>query len=237
MKLAVFDIDGTLTDTNSVDDECFVAALADVHAISGISTNWGQYPHTTDSGIMRHIFQEQFGRSPSASELTQFKQRFVHFLNERHQADTKLFTEIPGAASALEWLRRGQSEWAVSVATGCWRESALMKLMAAQIELEGIPAGYAEDGISREEIILASIRKASERYGLESFEKIVSIGDGLWDVRAARNLKLAFLGVGGGEAEARLRQAGAKHVIEDFTNLAAFVQRLNDAEIPGEESL
>jgi beta-phosphoglucomutase-like phosphatase (HAD superfamily) len=29
MKLAIFDIDGTLTNTNRLDDECFVEALAE----------------------------------------------------------------------------------------------------------------------------------------------------------------------------------------------------------------
>lgn len=233
MKLAVFDIDGTLTDTNDVDDHCFVAALADSHAISGINTNWNEYPHTTDSGIMLHIFQEQFARSPSENELMKFKQRFVSLLDNRYASEAKLFHEIPGAAYALNWLRHERQEWAVSVATGCWRESALMKLRAAKIELGSIPAAYAEDGISREEIILASISKALEYYRPEKeFEKIVSIGDGLWDVRAAVNLKLAFVGVGSGATEARLRQAGAKHVIEDFTNPDAFMRVLNDAEIP-----
>lgn len=238
MKLAVFDIDGTLTNTNGVDDHCFVAALSDAHSISGISTNWAEYPHTTDSGIMQHIFQEQFGRSPAPNELMKFKQRFVHLLENQHRSDAKLFAEIPGAVSALNWLREQQREWAISVATGCWRESALMKLRAAKLELDPIPAAYAEDGLSREEIILASIAKALEHYGpTREFEKIVSIGDGLWDVRAARNLKMPFVGIGSGEAEERLRQAGAKHVVEDFTDLDAFMQCLNDAEIPGAEDL
>jgi phosphoglycolate phosphatase-like HAD superfamily hydrolase len=238
MKLAVFDIDGTLTNTNSVDDDCFVAALADAHAIAGISTNWNEYPHTTDSGIMLQIFQERFGRSPSSNELLEFKRCFVRLLEKRHQSASKLFDEIPGAASALDLLRQKQSGWAVSVATGCWRESALMKLRAAKMELEGVPAAYAEDGISREEIILASISKALTHYRpARDFEKIVSIGDGLWDVRAAINLKLAFVGVGVGASAARLRQAGAKHVVADFTDVEAFVRCLNEAEIPGAESL
>ncbi len=33
MKLAVFDLDGTLTATNAVDDECFVRALRIAHNI------------------------------------------------------------------------------------------------------------------------------------------------------------------------------------------------------------
>jgi len=40
MNLAIFDIDGTLTETNAVDEICFVQAFADAHAITEINTNW-----------------------------------------------------------------------------------------------------------------------------------------------------------------------------------------------------
>ena len=76
MKLAIFDIDGTLTNTNSVDDGCFVKALADSHAISGINTNWATYTHTTDSGITQQVFQERFGRNPEERELEKLKSFF-----------------------------------------------------------------------------------------------------------------------------------------------------------------
>lgn len=237
MKLAVFDIDGTLTDTNSVDDECFVKALADAHAIKEVSTNWGAYPHTTDSGILSHIFGERFGRSPSASELRQFKRCFVGLLEDRYSCGSDRFAEIPGARAALDWLKQETAEWAVAVATGCWRESALMKSKAAKIEIDAIPAAFAEDGISREEIIQEAISKALAYYGQRDFEKVVSIGDGLWDVRAARRLAIPFLGVGSGASAATLRQAGAKHVVSDFSDVRQLIWSLNNAEIPGAENL
>jgi beta-phosphoglucomutase-like phosphatase (HAD superfamily) len=33
MNLAIFDIDGTLTNTNNVDEDCFVKALAEAHSL------------------------------------------------------------------------------------------------------------------------------------------------------------------------------------------------------------
>lgn len=231
MKLAIFDIDGTLTNTNSIDDECFVKALAEAHAIREINMDWASYPHTTDSGIILHIFQENFGRDPKETEVDKFKSCFINMLNERYRSDPSRFAEIAGASAALSKLKR-KSDWAVAIATGCWRESALLKLRAASIDIDGIPAAYAEDGLSREEILQAAVRKSLEQYRLSSFEKIVSIGDGLWDVRTARRLDFAFLGVGGGDAAAILRQAGAKHLIEDFVDDAQLVRFLNEAEIP-----
>jgi phosphoglycolate phosphatase-like HAD superfamily hydrolase len=235
MKLAIFDIDGTLTDTNSVDNECFVKALAEAHAITGIDTNWAAYPHTTDSGITQHIFQEKFGRNPEETELDQYKRCFINMLSEHYQSNSSSFAEIAGASMALNRLKR-ESDWAVAIATGCWRESALLKLKAAKIDIEGIPAAYAEDGLSREEILQTAVSHSLDHYRLRGFGKIVSIGDGLWDVRTARRLEFTFLGVGGGEQAAKLHQAGAKHVIEDFADYARLVPLLNEAEIPTVES-
>jgi phosphoglycolate phosphatase-like HAD superfamily hydrolase len=231
MNLAIFDIDGTLTNTNSVDNECFVKALAEAHAITEINTDWSAYPHTTDSGITQHIFQEKFGRDPEETELGEFKGCFMNMLSEQYRSNSSSFAEITGAANALTRLRQ-ESDWAVAIATGCWRESALLKLRAANIDIDGTPAAYAEDGLSREEILQAAVSKSLEQYRLSDFGKIVSIGDGLWDVRTARRLDFAFLGVGCGESAAMLHQAGAKHVIEDFANYGQLVRFLNEAEVP-----
>ena len=230
MKLAIFDVDGTLTATNSVDDECFVEALADVYAVRGINTNWAEYPHTTDSGITLHIFQERFGRAPVEDELKRLKEHFVDLLNERYHSHPALFAEVPGAALALGSLKR-EPEWAIGVATGCWRASALLKLKVAGIELKGIPAAFAEDALSREGILQSAVSQALDHYGQRGFEKIVSIGDGLWDVRAAAHLGLAFMGVGDEEGEARLRRAGATHVIEDFADFDNLLRALDTAQI------
>ena len=56
VKLAIFDIDGTLTDTNSVDDGCFVKALSEAHAITEINTDWATY-HTLPTLELPYRFQ------------------------------------------------------------------------------------------------------------------------------------------------------------------------------------
>ena len=231
VKLAIFDIDGTLTNTNSVDDECFVKALSEAHAITEINTDWAAYPHTTDSGITLQIFQEKFGRDPEDSELDKFKYCFVKMLSEQYHSNSSSFSAIAGASVALSRLKR-EPDWAVAIATGCWRESALLKLRAAKIDIDGIPAAFAEDGLSREEILQSAVSQSLEQYRLSSFAKTVSIGDGVWDVRTARRLNFAFLGVGCGESAAILDRAGAKHVIEDFADYDRLVSILNEAEIP-----
>lgn len=236
VKLAIFDIDGTLTNTNSVDNECFVKALAETHAITEINTDWATYPHTTDSGITLQIFQEKLGRDPQDPDLDKFKSCFIDMLTKQYHSNSSGFAAIAGASVALSRLKR-ESDWTVAIATGCWRESALFKLRAAGIDIDGTPAAFAEDGLSREEILQSAVSQSLEQYQLSSFAKTVSIGDGLWDVRTARRLSFTFLGVGCGESAAILDRAGAKHVIEDFANYGRLVSFLNEAEIPRAESI
>jgi phosphoglycolate phosphatase-like HAD superfamily hydrolase len=231
MKLAIFDIDGTLTNTNKVDDECFVEAFAKVLGIADIDTDWAAYPHTTDEGITLHVFREKLGCSPEETELAQFKRSFVNMMSEQYRVDSSGFAAVDGAAVALSKLKQ-DSDWAVAIATGCWRDSASLKLRAAGLDTGGIPAAYAEDALSREDILRAALARALEHYEVSGFEKVVSIGDGVWDVRTAGNLGFAFLGIGLGEAAAKLRQAGAKQVIADFSDYEQLIKILVEAEVP-----
>ncbi len=172
MNLAIFDIDGTLTETNDVDTVCFVQAFADTYAITGINTNWAEYPHTTDSGISFQLFKERFGRAPDEGELVEFKNRFVNLLEEQRAKDSSLFSEIVGASSLLTRLSH-ELEWKVAIATGSWRECAALKLKVANIETSEFPAAFAEDGLSREEILQTAILKAQQTYFQSNFDKIV----------------------------------------------------------------
>jgi len=236
MNLAIFDIDGTLTVTDHIDDVCFVQALADAHAITGVSTDWAGYSHTTDSGITLDIFRERFNRPPEEAELLKFKSHFVRLLEDYCAKDSSLFAEIVGAASILNRLNQ-EPDWKVAIATGGWRDSAILKLKAAAIEINSYPAAFADDGYSREEILQSAISKAEKLYQQKRFARIVSVGDGVWDVRTARNLEFPFLGIGAGDRERKLRRAGATHVIEDFADYEKLIRYLTEAEVPRAETL
>ncbi len=231
MNLAIFDIDGTLTETDHIDEICFVQALTDAHGITEISTDWAGYPHTTDSAITFHIFETKLNRAPEEAELLKFKTHFVRLLENYQNTDSSLFAEIHGAALTLRRLNE-EPEWRVAIASGSWRVAATLKLKAAGIPVDDYPAAFADDGLSRQEILRAAISKAQVVYKQEHFTRIVSIGDGVWDVRTARDLAFPFLGIGSGEREKKLREAGASHVIKDFDDYSLVLRYLDEADIP-----
>lgn len=226
MKLAIFDIDGTLTETNEVDDKCFVEAFTASHQITDIETDWTKYAHVTDSGLVSEIFNQRLGRFPNKEDFLRFKSRFIENLNHYASRDETLFAEVSNAKAMLEKLKL-EKDWTIALATGSFYDSAKLKLEKAKIDIKSFPIATADDAVSREEILQTAIEKSLEKYGLEEFEKIVSIGDGMWDVRTANNLDLGFVGIASGKRAEALREEGAKYVIKDFRDYENFLAYLN----------
>jgi len=226
MNLAVFDLDGTLTRTNEVDDQCFVQAFADALGIHELNRNWSEYEHVTDLGCLQQAFRTKFHRPITISETSKFIECFVDLLRKRQIRDSASFQQIAGAASMLVRLKEG-SGWTVAIATGCWQRSAQFKIEVAGIPAEGLPAAFADDGPSRESIVRTAIDRAGT-----GFERIVSIGDADWDVRTARRLGLPFIGIGGSRRAERLRLAGAGHTMENFLDQNGFIRALEEAVMP-----
>src|SRR5262249_25109269 len=119
MNLAIFDIDGTLTESVAVDEVCFVQAFRDVLGVEGINTNWLDYPFQTDSGLAREIGRKHLGRDPSAGEIGLLQRRFLELLRAAGERDGQALREVPGAAAFLTHLR-AKRPWRIAVATGGW---------------------------------------------------------------------------------------------------------------------
>lgn len=130
MRLVVFDIDGTLTETMAVDTECFLRAFEEVFGFVKIDPDWSRYRHATDPGILNELIQVRRGRSPSAGEVAQFRNHFLALLEAA--AAAARFRPIPGAG---DMLRRLSSDpgFQVALATGAWSASARLKLFWACI--------------------------------------------------------------------------------------------------------
>ena len=159
------------------------------------------------------------------------KSCLVNLLEAQRVKDASLFAEVRGAAQALARLGR-ETEWAVALATGCWRDSAMLKLKAAGIEAEHLPAAFAEHGLSREAILRTAVSRAQQFYGQDHFERIVSVGDGQWDVQTAKNLGLSFVGVGNEDRELGLKRGGATHVLGNYSDYGQLIDCLREAEVP-----
>jgi phosphoglycolate phosphatase-like HAD superfamily hydrolase len=230
MQLAIFDVDGTLTQSNELDNHCFSRAFAEEFAIHTKSEHWHDCPHITDSGLTHHILTRHFGRAPLPDETVRVQRRFMQLLSAAVTEAPHAMPPIPGACAVLDQLGQ-EADWVVAIATGCWQASAHFKLNHAQINFTGIPTACADAWLAREEVLNDALRQAESFYQT-SFERVVYLGDGLWGVRTTRNLNLPFVGIGLDERAAALRNAGASHIIPDYTDFARFLDSLREAQVP-----
>ena len=190
--LLVFDIDGTLCDTYGIDSQCYRQALSDTFGFEDVSENWGEYPHTTDSGILEALFATRLGRSPTSHEVEAMKTRFCDLLATTIRQDSNHCRPIAGGIGFLNQLKMKRIP--VAIATGGWADSAKLKLRVAGYQVSGLPFASADDAISREEICSLAVQMALDAYQ-QVFERVVYFGDGLWDEQACQKLGFEFIGV------------------------------------------
>jgi len=223
MQLVMFDIDGTLTETMKVDEECFVRSFADVFGFTDIDTDWSHYLHVTDSGIFHEVYASRMGRPPTALDVSRFRQHFIELLAAASSQSP--FARVAGADRLLSRLASGGSH-RVSLATGSWRDSARLKMASAGMCFDDHPAASADDALERESIMKLSKQRAGEWYG-KAFAGTVYVGDGVWDARACRAVGIPFIGIGSGVRAARLASEGAVRVFQDFSDDVSVLETLD----------
>jgi phosphoglycolate phosphatase-like HAD superfamily hydrolase len=224
MHLVVFDIDGTLTDTCEVDHGCYWGAIHDVFRIAADQPDWSTFRHVTDSGIACESCERYLGRPANEREIDAVRQRLVMLLESALVVKNPVNYQIPGAFAVLSLIRESP-DLAAALATGGFRASAELKLRRAGLLDPSVPFASSDDALSREQIMRIAADRAAKKYMVE-FSGFTFIGDGVWDVRAARNLGWTFIGIGAGENAERLRRAGADTIIPDYNPIARFLSIL-----------
>jgi len=65
MKLAIFDIDGTLIDSSALDTQCFLDAFDCEFGLKATAIDWSDYVHHTDRGLVYEFLNRAWSRAPS----------------------------------------------------------------------------------------------------------------------------------------------------------------------------
>lgn len=189
MHLVMFDIDGTLVDSHGFEGELYARAIREVLGID-VDRTWRSYRHVTDNGIVSEV-AAGLGLDVATSSAG-VKQRFTELVTDHLDDPRNPLDEIPGARSLIDQLRSIR-DVTLAIATGGWRETAVMKLSRAGIDIEGIPLATSSDADARTEIMQRAERMAGTA---GPFERRTYFGDGPWDRESSAALGYAFIGVG-----------------------------------------
>lgn len=209
-NLIVFDIDGTLTDTVQIHHNAFRKALQFI-GIKDFNNHFDSYKHHTDSHIAKTIYEASMNRLFDKSICKQFENYlYESIVNDR-------ITEIRGSQNMVSYLEN-ETEFGVCYATGSLYLPAKLKLERIGINFNSLQLVASNDIEEREKIVSTAIKNAQKHYRVRKFDRIISFGDGLWDLRTANNLSLEFVGIGNVNKEI-LQENGAKNHYPDFCTL------------------
>ncbi len=228
MKLIIFDIDGTLVYSDKLDSRSFAETYKKLYAKS-IDIDWHNYPAVTDHTIFVTSFLSHSCSAPSRWEFDRFQDHFVELMKQKRKETPHKFKEIPAARDTVHRLLADEKV-VVAIATGGWERPARVKLNHVGITTGEMLMSFGDRKPTREDIIEEVIEKAKKKHG--DFEKVVYVGDAVWDVHATKNLKMDFVGIGFKDDGKKLKEAGAKTIINDYSDYELFLEALEKAVPP-----
>lgn len=229
--LVIFDIDGTLLFSNKIDSLCFAETYEEIYGLEFPSVDWRDYPHVTDHVIFNTVIETHFGRQASPPEIEVFQNHFVKKIEQKRAAEPHEFMEVPNAQGFVNRLLSDDG-FAVGVGTGGWLAPAKVKLNHVGIPTEKLYLSAADNQPTRVHIVNESIRQAESSHG--SFERIVYIGDAVWDVTTTREMQIPFIGIRRDADFESLTSLGAEHVFQDYNEEEKFLEAIFSASPPKE---
>lgn len=223
MKLIIFDIDGTLTDTKAVDDKCFIKAFEKTFQLDIQDQIWADLQNVTDWGITEEIINQRLNRNPTDAEYKRMHDAHVGNLKAEKNKDASQFKPVLGANKFIHHLVTDPN-FQIGVATGAWEKSALTKLEVIELDTTKISFSNSDYHKTREGITLHTIEQAKTNYQ-QNFEDIIYFGDGEWDYKTCKNLGISFIGIDIHNNQ-KLKNLGAKNVFPDFLKADAIFKIL-----------
>lgn len=207
----IFDIDGTLVDTDGFEGRLYWAAVRETLGDIQIRGDWREYVHVTDIGILRDVcLDNQLEVSGMEQRV---RTRFGELVSD-HLRQPGSCAAITGALAFWKTLRADPA-LEIGIATGGWGHTARMKLDSAGYEYADIPLVTSDDG--HERIAIMNHCRAMLAPSIPT----VYVGDGEWDLIAAERLGWEFIGVG-----ERLR-GKCERWVPDFLDMTDVRDRLH----------
>ncbi len=222
LRLVLWDIDGTLLQTEGAGRDAMSAAGLDLvgrpFAMDGIRTSGRLDPH-----IWRDIAAAHGIADPDAAERA-FRTAYYDRLKIRLGGGPPA-RALPGAVELVAELAV-RDGFVQGLLTGNYPETGALKLQSAGLAVERFPVqAWGSDGVRRPDLVTVALERARALLGARPREQdVVVIGDTPNDVACAKEHGCRCLAVGTGTfSVAALEETGADWVRKDLSDRAAIL--------------
>ncbi len=227
MKLALFDIDGTILWSDGAGRRAIQQALREV--FGGIGPDDHRFDGKTDRQIVRELMRlDGHDDARIDAGLDDVLARYVRYL-ARELADPahapRLFDGVLALLDALEV----RADVTLGLLTGNVEAGARAKLCAVGIDPDRFTnSAFGSDSEHRPDLPAVAQRRAIASLGVDlPGGRVVVIGDTPADVECGRAIGARAIGVATGRyGLAELERSGAAYVFADLTNTAAVVDAI-----------
>lgn len=228
-RLLLFDIDGTLVDTDGAGREALRRALRQVFGETGPIDSF-DFHGKTDPLIVRGLMREAGWRAEEVDARLDrvwaaYLEALVEELEERRRAGR--VRPYPGVLPLLEAVS-DDPRFAPALVTGNVADGAWHKLEAGELEDHFAFGAFGSDSARREDLPPIALRRAARRLGHEfAPSEAVVIGDTPEDVRCARASGARAVTVATGRHRPEeLAEHDPDHVFEDLSDTGAVIEAL-----------
>lgn len=215
-KLLLFDIDGTILTTGSVQAlRCAVRELyGDDSRMADV-----EVAGRTDSGIARQILN-RYGVEATPANQTRLLESYLRYLQQ--MLPTLQGRLLPGIIPLLEALH-GRDDILLGLLTGNLARGAELKLRHFGVWHYFGFGAFADDHHDRNELGRFATARVREKHGLEiAGDRTYVIGDTPHDIACGKAIGALTVGVATGTfTSAQLAEFQPDYLFEDFTDLDA----------------
>jgi phosphoglycolate phosphatase-like HAD superfamily hydrolase len=207
MRLVLFDIDGTLLNSEGLGRDSMQRALAEVFGSPGSPSY--RYDGKTDKQIVRDVMRLE-GHSDEHIDSRMERLIALYLDGLRTGAKSGKFKVRPheGVLELLDMLE-AREDIVLGLLTGNVEPGARVKLTAAGIDPDRFRINaFGSDHEHRPELPAIAQRRASETLGLDiAGERVIVIGDTPADIACGRSLGARAIGVASGHYTVEQLQA------------------------------
>ncbi len=225
MKVCLFDIDGTLVNTNRAGKDAMIEAFLEVAELTELE-HVLQVSGKTDRGIFAELF-ELHGRSLSEDAWRRFLERYLAGLSTNLPVRQGLILE--GVSALLAKLSQ-RDDVLLGLLTGNVERGAKLKLSHYGIHEYFAFGGFGDDHPDRDDVARAALKAAEDHVGHRiPPENVYVIGDTPNDVRCARAIGAKAVAVATGVySEEQLKETQPDLLLTNLSDIEAVLKFIFD---------